>query len=115
MDACGKVRKEQAPEVLKTKADIVEILEKVPNLAVIVKDRESFRNLCEFVGDEANRISYVDTKTSEMIDSVIPCFSVFAAKGLEFPEVLVWPENMTNNQKVVACSRALNHLYYSEQ
>ncbi len=112
MEACGRVRKEQAPKVLNSSGSILEHINAVPGLSVIVKDRKAFDDLCKHIGHDAYRLNYIDTNSSEEVDGTIPCFSIFAAKGLEFPEVLVWPEDMTKNQKVVACSRALNHLYY---
>lgn len=114
MEACGRIRKEQAPKVLRSSESIIEQFSTAQGLSVIVKDRNAFNDLCKTIGSEACRLNYIDTNTisSAEIEGTISCFSIFTAKGLEFPEVLVWPEGMTNNQKVVACSRALNHLYY---
>ena len=112
MEACGHVRKEQAPTVLTSKGSIQAMITAVPNMAVIVKDHKAFDHLSELMGSGAGQLNYIDTNSSEEKEGTISCFSVFAAKGLEFPEVLVWPEDMTKNQKVVACSRSLNHLYY---
>ena len=112
MESCGHVRKEQAPTVLTSKGSIQAMITAVPNMAVIVKDRKAFDHLCELMGSGAGQLNYIDTNSSEEKEGTISCFSIFAAKGLEFPEVLVWPEDMTKNQKVVACSRSLNHLYY---
>ena len=112
MEACGRVRKEQAPKKLNSRESVIDHINEVPGLSVIVKDRKAFDDLCKCIGRDAYRLNYIDTNSSEEVDGTISCFSIFAAKGLEFPEVLVWPEDMTKNQKVVACSRALNHLYY---
>ena len=114
MEACGKIKKEQAPKLLHSAREIITALTDVPKMAIIVKDRDAFQSFCKYLGDKSGKLSFVDTHSSEEVEETIPCYSIFAAKGLEFPEVLVWPENMTNNQKVVACSRALHHLYYCE-
>ena len=57
---------------------------------------------------------YLDTKAEAPGGRKIPCYSIFAAKGLEFQKVVVFPLNMTVNQKVVACTRAMEELYYYE-
>ena len=40
--------------------------------------------------------------------------SIYAAKGLEFSKVLVFAEGMTKNQRIVACTRAMDELFYFE-
>ncbi len=115
MEACGSVKKEQEPGVLRTKRELVSLIKKNPDMAVIVKDRKAFDALREYIGDKTVQLNYIDTNSAEEADEGFSCYSVFAAKGLEYPDVLVWPNDMTVNQKVVACSRALNHLYYCDQ
>ena len=115
MEACGRVREEQAPTILQSVEELKQLIDPSKDLAVIVKDLSAFQELCKEAGEAASQLHYVDTGTTEEMSAGLSCFSVFAAKGLEFPEVLVWPRGMTVNQQVVACSRALKHLYFCEQ
>ena len=115
MEPCGKARKEQAPIILRRGAEVAEIVRSARSLAIIVKDRSAFETLCIAAGSEAAKLSYIDTNSEYEAANAVSCFSIFAAKGLEYPDVLVWPEGMTVNQEVVACSRALNRLYYFDQ
>lgn len=55
---------------------------------------------------------YLDTTAEKATGEKPACYSVFAAKGLEFSTVCVYPERMTTNQKVVSCTRATEVLYY---
>lgn len=57
---------------------------------------------------------YVDTKADSVATDKMMCYSIFAAKGLEFQNVMVYADGMTDNQKIVACTRAMNELVYCE-
>ena len=81
---------------------------------MIVKDRRALQQLCMKMGKPASDFEYLDTKTDKQLGGGIPCYSIFAAKGLEFTNVLVYAAGMTTNQKVVASTRAMEVLYYYE-
>lgn len=85
-------------------------------IAVIVKNEHMFKKLRSLVKDKSilDRLFYVDTKSEKVPEDVIPCYSVFAAKGLEFNSALVYAKEMTKNQKIVACTRAMEELLYYE-
>lgn len=113
MQYVGKIRDEQRPELLKNIDRVREVMS-IPNIVFIVKDFKSFCNLCQLIRIDENQFEYLDTKTEDISGHGIPCYSVFAAKGLEFNSAVVYADQMTRNQKVVACTRAMSHLYYYE-
>lgn len=112
MKYVGKARKEQMPKELYSIREILPLLNE-ERIAVIVKDRMSYERLCRMVGS-SDQLEFLDTHASDIPDEKIPCYSIFAAKGLEFPVVLVISDDMTQNQKIVACTRATERLYYYE-
>ena len=112
MKYVGKVRKEQIPKELHSIREIIPLLNE-EKIAVIVKDRMSYERLCKMVG-AWGQLEYLDTHASAIPADKIPCYSIFAAKGLEFPVVLVISDDMTQNQRIVACTRATERLYYYE-
>ena len=114
MEPCGRIHKEHAPVLLQSRDAIAARLQSDQPPALIVKDRAAFESLRAKLGGSGERLEYYDTNSVSKGEGIL-CFSVYAAKGLEFPDVLVWPEGMTINQQVVACSRALRHLYYVDQ
>ena len=94
--------------------DVKASIETHPGLVVIVKDRPSFERLCAGSGMEPTDFDYLDTMADRVSEEKIRCYSVFAAKGLEFTDVLVCAWGMSANQKTVACTRAMKSLYYYE-
>ena len=72
---------------------------------------------------EKLQLTYLDTTSAEELDTAsakennkhISCISVFAAKGLEFESAIVYGVRMSRNQLIVACTRAMNRLYYFER
>lgn len=50
------------------------------------------------------------SKTGKISKTNINVMSVYESKGLEFSAVAVYPEGMTDNEKYIACTRALNDL-----
>lgn len=115
MEACGRVKEDQRPTVIRSAGELKQLLEASSELTIIVKDYQAFQTLCDQAGDAASQLHYLDTSSTEEKDGTTSCFSVYAAKGLEFSKALVWPDGMTANQQVVACTRALRHLYYYER
>jgi ATP-dependent exoDNAse (exonuclease V) beta subunit len=80
----------------------------------LFKSLAAFEKLCKNTGLDLGNIVYLDTTSDKPEDDVKECYSIYAAKGLEFPEVFVYANGMTKNQKVVACTRAMGGLYYYE-
>ena len=113
MRAVGSVQEAQRPILL---SDIRGLQEAVgtASVTVILKNRQIFETFCDAVGKDETEMEFLDTRTEKPSGKKIPCYSVFAAKGLEFRTVLVYAEEMTGNQKVVACTRAMETLYYYE-
>ena len=113
MDAIGKVRPEQYPTVLR---DLLSLRSTIlnRNVAVIVRDRQCFIQMCSTLGISPDYLEFLDTKSAKHNGTKPACYSIFAAKGLEFQSVLVYASQMTENQKIVACTRAMEALYYYE-
>lgn len=81
---------------------------------VIVKNRESFDCMLKETGLSETLFDYLDTTSTQVATGKIHCYTIFAAKGLEFPDVAVFARDMTQNQKIVAATRAMRTLYYCE-
>lgn len=113
MDYIGRVDKTQKPVEVTDWIEAQDILIK-NDVVLIVKDKESYFELCEETGIKVTDFAYLDTTSDKPEDVEKECYSVFAAKGLEFSNVFVFARNMTKNQKVVACTRAMGGLYYYE-
>ena len=113
MEYIGKVRRSDQPHKI---ADPIQMKDAVvaDEMVVIVRDRNALERFCASVGKPVSDFEYLDTKAEAPTGKKIPCYSIFAAKGLEFRKVVVFPLNMTVNQKVVACTRAMEELYYYE-
>ena len=113
MTPFGKVRKEQRPVILKTTSDLQQAIKR-KNIVLIVKDKECYMTLCRKISMSIDDFEFLDTTAEKVLDERIPCYSIFAAKGLEFSNVIVYSREMTINQKIVACTRAMEGLYYYE-
>ena len=113
MICTGKIHPEHAPTVLTSVSQITE--ETLSNNAVIiVQNKEMYESLCAGIRntDIKSKLAFIDTRAQSIPEDVIPCYSIFAAKGLEFSNVLVYAKGMTKNQRVVACTRAMGKLNY---
>lgn len=75
-------------------------------VALLVKDLEEF--LSDIAIEDANIIR---TSDDEIKRGVINLMPVFLAKGLEFETVAVLSDEMTNNEKYVGMTRALDELW----
>lgn len=112
MKYIGSVEKDSEPiEVTDT--------EKIPDIlgddtVLVVKDKEKLGELCDVASIDISRIEYLDTLSEKASDKKIECYSIYAAKGLEFKNVFVYASGMSKNQKVVACTRAMGALKYYE-
>lgn len=113
MISFGRVNKEQEPVVLKDMKGLNAAITSGENI-VIVKNREVFEAMCAEAGMAQDAFDFLDMKADKESGGRIHCYSVFAAKGLEFSRVLVYAKEMNRNQKTVACTRALERLYYYE-
>lgn len=114
MEYIGRVKKENAPKVLFEINDIKSIISKIQGIVLVVKNRYEFDRLSTALGFPEGTLEYLDTNADGQTKGKIPCYSIFAAKGLEFQNVLVCANGMTKNQKVVACTRAMSKLFYCE-
>lgn len=113
MEYIGSVEKTQKPVEVSSWIEAQDILIK-EDIVLIVKDKEAYEELCEETGIDPSDFAYLDTTSDKPSDGEKECYSIFAAKGLEFSNAFVFARNMTKNQKVVACTRAMGGLYYYE-
>ncbi len=113
MNYIGSVEKTQKPVEVASWIEAQQILIK-EDVVLIVKDEQAYEELCEETGIDVTDYTYLDTTSDKPEDVEKECYSIFAAKGLEFSNVFVFARNMTKNQKVVACTRAMGGLYYYE-
>lgn len=113
MEYIGKIRRIDMPRKISDPMQMKAIVV-TDEMVVIVRDRNAFERFCASLGKTVSDFEYLDTKAEAPTGRKIPCYSIFAAKGLEFRKVVVFPLNMTMNQKVVACTRAMEELYYYE-
>ena len=114
MQYIGVVNKNDEPQILMDSKKIQQLIEQNKSIVVIVKDKNSFEDFCLKNNLDKRLFHYLDTRAENMQNNKVNCFSIFAAKGLEFNSVLVYTEGMTKNQKVVACTRAMEKLYLME-
>ncbi len=113
MEYIGKVKREQKPHVIHDRNQLKQTI-RGDDVVLIVRDRNALAKLCASIGKSVKDFEYVDTKAESLNQNKIPCYSIFAAKGLEFRKAVVYPLNMSENQKIVACTRAMEELYYYE-
>ena len=113
MEYVGKARENQKPMVI-SDIDTLGKIALQKDMTVIVKNQDEFNDMCLLAGLNPDIFEFIDTHATQPVGKKIPCYSIFAAKGLEFTSALVFDENMTRNQKMVACTRAMDKLYYYE-
>jgi DNA helicase IV len=113
MDYIGCVKEWEKPVEITDQIKAREILTK-EDVILIVKDKALYIELCEELDIDIACFIFLDTTTEKLENEEKQCYSIFAAKGLEFSNVFVFARNMTKNQKVVACTRAMGGLYYYE-
>lgn len=111
MKYLGKPRPERYPTLISGASQLPQVFQNRKTV-FIVRDYEAFRKFCNLSGKSENYFEYLDTTAEKATGEKPACYSVFAAKGLEFSTVCVYPERMTTNQKVVSCTRATEVLYY---
>lgn len=113
MEAIGKVYMEESPRILTDAKDLQKEVIR-DGAVVIVKDRAHYELLCNACGLSSESFEFLDTRAERTNGMKNTCYTVFAAKGLEFSNVVVYAVGMTKNQKVVACTRAMGRLAYYE-
>ena len=113
MEYCGSIRSEQRPTMVRDRILLGKVIRQ-PNQTVILKDKQAFEELLRRAELSRADVVYIDTKANEIPAGKIPCYTIFAAKGLEFTRALVYAKDMSRNQKIVACTRAMEQLYYCE-
>ncbi len=113
MNYIGNPSKSQKPVIVSDWYEAQDVLIK-NDVVVIVKDKDAYTELCDETGIEVDDFVFLDTLSEKPADGQKECYSIFAAKGLEFSSVFVYAKHMTMNQKVVACTRAMGGLYYYE-
>ncbi|MGN0804129.1 MAG: UvrD-helicase domain-containing protein [Candidatus Coproplasma sp.] len=114
MGYIGRVRNENVPSAVTELSEIKTIINKTEGIVLVVKNRQEFERLRTALDIRDDLLEYLDTNADGTTEGKIHCYSIFAAKGLEFQKVLVCANGMTQNQKVVACTRAMNSLFYCE-
>ena len=113
MEYCGKVLKAKMPVAVHRNIELTQII-RGTTPTVIVKDRQAFDDLLAQTGIGEDEVVYLDTKANAIPENKIVCFTIYAAKGMEFTSALVYAKDMSRNQKIVACTRAMEKLYYYE-
>lgn len=111
MQWIGKIQQEHYPVVLEDAADLYRAA-MCEEMVIIVKDQNCFELFLQEIGAKPDAFEFLDTNANAEVPQKGGCYSIFAAKGLEFSEVVVYAKNMTTNQKMVACTRATRKLYY---
>lgn len=111
MKYLGKPRPERYPMLISGLSQLPQVFQNRKTV-FIVRDYEAFRKFCNLSGKSETYFEYLDTTAEKATGEKPACYSVFAAKGLEFSTVCVYLERMTTNQKVVSCTRATEVLYY---
>lgn len=113
MEFVGAVGEDNYPQVIcNAKALRDYVLNE--SAVIIVRDFQCYKQFCAEIWLDADKFEFLDTHAEKPSGEKIACYSIFAAKGLEFPSVLVYARSMTPNQKAVACTRAMEKLYYYE-
>ena len=111
MKYLGKPQHERYPVLISGASQLAQAFQNTKTV-FIVRDYEAFRKFCNLSGKTEAYFEYLDTNAEKATGERPACYSVFAAKGLEFSTVCVYSERMTTNQKVVSCTRATEVLYY---
>lgn len=100
------------PHRIANDLELKQVIQAVNPLTIIVKSSSDYDCLLEKLPFLHETAQLLTTTAEKETPNKIHCYTVFAAKGLEFSNVLVMSGNMTQNQQLVACTRALDKLYY---
>lgn len=113
MECLGFIHEENIPEVIEEENKLRDAAQR-KGTVIIVKNREEYNDFCKTIGCDESAFEFIDTSASETKTTKTKCYTIYSAKGLEFSQVLVFAKGMTNNQKLVACTRAMEKLVYYE-
>lgn len=87
--------------------------EQFPSVAIILKNLEP--SSVSLYKDEIESWTDLEVSVGKIVEEKIPILDVKMAKGMEFRYVVVDPEEMTENDKYIACTRAMEKLYIIEE
>ena len=79
--------------------------------SIIVKSEEEANHLLQLAGAQANKINDIVSEPSDLMPNKWNLMTIDQAKGLEFETVIAISGRMTENEKYIAYTRALNELY----
>lgn len=114
MKYVGKMDPNRCPKIINSAAQLRK--EQSPHdIDYIILDNIEFRKMCSWLGLDQSECQFIDTRSEEIQPGKIHCYTVYAAKGLEFSNVFVYSDRMTEKQKFVSCTRATKNLYYYEK
>ena len=109
------------PEHSLTKISINELGENIARLisesqtsAVVIKDESVFNGIIKKFGLAEEKLCLLDSNSSRPSADKLNVYTICAVKGLEFPTALVLADGMNNNQRYVACTRAMQLLILCE-
>ena len=88
-------------------------LESGDRIAVIYKEKASLSRYG--ITEDNSLFSFLDTQESELTPQKVNILSIFQAKGMEFEKVFVVCDGMSENERYVAMTRALNELVILEK
>ena len=99
-------------KIIEDMIDLYEIIEQIDGsglYAIIVKDNDTRQNLKKVLTGRIGSFNDV-SKTHSINNSKWNILMVIEAKGLEFKEVIAFDNNMSNNEKYITYTRALDKL-----
>ena len=79
--------------------------------SIIVKSEEEANHLLQLAGAQVNKINDIVSEPSDLMPNKWNLMTIDQAKGLEFETVIAISGRMTENEKYIAYTRALNELY----
>jgi len=109
MVAFGRNNPDNSPKEMSNPRRIRKLIE-TEKPVIIVKSKEEYEQFCAVLELDKEQTEFLDMSADQETAGKLHFYSIFAAKGLEFPKVLVFTVNMSRNQKTVACTRALESL-----
>jgi len=83
--------------------------------SIIVKTEEEAIYLLQLSGSLSAKINDIVSEPSDLMSNKWNLMTIDQAKGLEFETVIVLSGRMTENEKYIAYTRALNELYIYDQ
>lgn len=105
----------EAPQIVKSFSDklVLDWIESKQRRTIIVEGYDTYMELITHFPESVS-FNYIADDSCEEIPTAVNVYSVWSAKGLEFPSVFVYAAKMNTNQKYVACTRGRKELLYLE-